>query len=33
MVSPEVVSDEVRAVLGPWYPPVKATGRPPVSKL
>jgi len=31
-VSRDVISDETWAVLGPLFPGVKATGRPPVDR-
>ncbi|QUB99635.1 transposase [Cellulosimicrobium cellulans] len=31
-MSRDVISDEVRAVLGPLFPGVKTTGRPPVDR-
>ncbi|GAA0452396.1 hypothetical protein GCM10010361_15630 [Streptomyces olivaceiscleroticus] len=32
LVSRDVISDEAWAVLGPLFPAVKATGRPPVDR-
>ncbi len=32
MVSRDVISDEAWAVIGPLFPKVKATGRPPVDR-
>lgn len=32
LVSRDVISDEAWAVLGPLFPAVKATGRPPVER-
>ena len=32
VVSRDVISDEVWAVIGPLFPKVKATGRPPVDR-
>jgi transposase len=31
-VSRDAISDEVWAVIGPLFPPTKATGRPPVDR-
>ncbi|WP_368835964.1 transposase [Kocuria sp. CPCC 205261] len=31
-VSRDVISDEARAVIGPLFPKVKSTGRPPVDR-
>ncbi|MDV2476789.1 transposase [Rhodococcus zopfii] len=32
VVSRDVISDEVWAVIGPLFPTVKSTGRPPVDR-
>ena len=32
IVSRDVISDEVWAIIGPLFPPMKATGRPPVDR-
>lgn len=31
-MSRDVISDEVWAIIGPLFPPMKATGRPPVDR-